>query len=390
MSAELIGARIKAKREELEFTQEAVTRQLGFSDRQTLSAIETGERRVTAEELLRFAEVLAAPLDYFTDPFLLAGEGKFSWRQAGVPKAKLDDYEQASGRLIAAFRTLGSQLGRKPRLLRPTLGLTKASTYEDAIDAGERFAEEFKLGPVPAIRLAGVMEQNLGILVLMVDAIPGLSGAACRLPELDAVLINRWEVAGRRHYDLAHELFHILTWDSMPPEHVEDTTRPIRGRVEQLADSFASAVLMPSAVLQTAAAWEGLDEAALVAQLNQTADALRVTSVALKWRLVSCGRLAKVRAQRVDDSRLRHNGRQVDRKAAGKGAAKTRTAVGTHEPGQAEGVPPLFSKPFMQLVAQALDEGRVSTRRLASILGVTVDDLEDAFTAHGVAVEVGL
>ncbi len=68
------------------------------------------------------------------------------------------------------------------------------------------------------------MERKLGIFVLMVDAIDGISGAACRLPELDVVLINRHEVAGRRNFDLAHELFHILTWDTMPPEHAEEAT----------------------------------------------------------------------------------------------------------------------------------------------------------------------
>ena len=66
------------------------------------------------------------------------------------------------------------------------------------------------------------MERELGILVVMVDSERGISGAACRLPELDAVLIARHEVAGRRHFDLAHELFHILTWDAMPPEHFEE------------------------------------------------------------------------------------------------------------------------------------------------------------------------
>ena len=38
------------------------------------------------------------------------------------------------------------------------------------------------------------------------------------------MLINRDEVPGRRHFDLAHELFHILTWDAMPPDHVEEAT----------------------------------------------------------------------------------------------------------------------------------------------------------------------
>ena len=67
----LIGARIKALREQRELTQDSVARLFGFKDRQTVSAIETGDRGVTAEELLLAVEKLGAPLEYFTDPFLL-------------------------------------------------------------------------------------------------------------------------------------------------------------------------------------------------------------------------------------------------------------------------------------------------------------------------------
>ena len=59
----------------------------GFNDRQTVSAIETGARRVTAEELVLAVERLGAPLEYFTDPFPLVGEGRSSWRQSGVCRA---------------------------------------------------------------------------------------------------------------------------------------------------------------------------------------------------------------------------------------------------------------------------------------------------------------
>ncbi len=53
-----------------------------------------------------------------------------------------------------------------------------------SIAAGERFAAQHDLGDVPARRLAQVMQADFAILVLMVDAIEGVSGAACRLPEL--------------------------------------------------------------------------------------------------------------------------------------------------------------------------------------------------------------
>jgi transcriptional regulator with XRE-family HTH domain len=50
MAIPFIGTRIKALREQKGLSQEELARALGFKDRQTLSAIETGERRVTAEE----------------------------------------------------------------------------------------------------------------------------------------------------------------------------------------------------------------------------------------------------------------------------------------------------------------------------------------------------
>lgn len=359
----IIGVRIKALRDQRKLSQEAVTDLFGFKDRQTLSAIETGERRVAADELLRAAEIFGVPLDYFTDPFLLAGEGRFSWRQTGVSSEQLHNYETEAGRFIAAFRVLGQQVGNKAPLLKQALGLTKQSTYEDAIAAGERFAAEFGLGDVPALRLAEVMER-LGMLVLMVDPIEGVSGAACRLPELDVVLINRRETPGRRHFDLAHELFHILTWEQMPPEHSEEAMPKKRSRVEQLADNFASAVLMPAAVLDRFGNWADLAGKALAKRLNEVADELLVTAQALRWRLVGMGRISRANSDEVSDEALRNNGRS--------------------KPAKQE-LPPLFSQPFVKIVAAALEEGKTSMRRVAAILGVTIDDLGELFAAHGVA-----
>lgn len=114
--------------------------------------------------------------------------------------------------------------------------------------------------------------------------------------------------------------------------------------------------------------WAGLDSDALATKLNDVAEELGVTSVALKWRLVAAQRLAKAVAQAVDDARLQYNGRS---------AAQRET-------------PPLFSKPFVELLAQALDQGQLSARRAASLLGLAVDDLEAVFGAHGVDIEIGL
>ena len=358
---QVIGTRIRALRRERGLSQDGLARVFGFKDRQTVSAIETGMRRVTASELLLAVEKLNVPLEYFTDPFRLDGEALFSWRQSGVGRSELGEYERTAGRWIGAYRVLAAQVGRRAPLMRQALGLTKLSRFEDAVDAGERFVAEFELGVVPAQRLAAAMQDELGILVLMVDAYQGISGAACRLPEFDAVLIARGEVAGRRNFDLAHELFHILTWEAMPPEHTEEASDFGGNRVEQLANNFSAAVLMPKAALGSFGDWGRLDMDGLIARLNATADELCVTSSALRWRLVVLRELTKGQARAIPEAALRNNGRED-----------------SSEP------PPLFSRPFVEVMAKAIDQGHVSVRRAAALVGLTIEDLEELFAAHGV------
>lgn len=101
------------------------------------------------------------------------------------------------------------------------------------------------------------IERELDIPVLFVDTVDtadgqSISGATCHLEEMGVILINRNENEARRFFDLAHELFHALTWDAMKPDHRESNSVEERNkgkRIEQLANSFAAALLMPSAAL---------------------------------------------------------------------------------------------------------------------------------------------
>jgi len=368
MTTGLIGRRIKALREERRLSQERVAEIFGFRDRQTVSAIETGARRVTAEELLLAVERLDVPIEYFTDPFLLAGEGRFSWRQTGADAERLEACEQNAGRWIAAFRTLAPQVGYQTPLMRRSLGLTRRARFEDAMSAGERFVNEFDLGEVPAVSLVDVMERELGILVLMIDTERGISGAACRLPELDTVLIARREVIGRRHFDLAHELFHILTWDAMPPEYSEEVMETGGNRAEQLTNNFAAAVLMPAFTLARYGSWSDLAPDRLIERLNAVANELLVTASALKWRLVALGELKPAVARSLPDAALRNN----------------RPDVAGNAP------PALFSRPFMEVLGLAIEGGCISVRRVAGLLDLSLEDLANLFTAHDVRCAIDL
>jgi hypothetical protein len=47
-------------------------------------------------------------------------------------------------------------------------------------------------------------------------------------------------------------------------------------------------------------------------------------------------------------------------------------------------LPALFSKRFVEVIARAIDEGRVAVRRVSYLLGLSIDDLADLFAVHGV------
>ena len=237
-----------------------------------------------AEELVLAVERLDAPLDYFTDPFRLAGEGRFSWRHTGPGADRLTEYEREAGRSIAAF------------------------------------------------------------------------------------LIARHEVEGRRHFDLAHELFHILTWDAMPPQRSEEARERGGSRVEQLANNFAAALLMPTSTLERFGSWANLADDRLVARLNAAADELQVTSSALRWRLVALGELRADVACSLPGADLVNNGRRDPRGRA----------------------PAPFSRPFLEVLGLAIDGGHVSVRRLADLLDRTVEDLADLFAEHGLERKLAL
>ncbi len=364
---DLLSRRFRLARERAGLTQAQLSEKLGFKDRQTVAAIEAGKRKLSAEELVRAMQVLGVDLDYFTDPLRLVGEGHFNWRaRRDSDPSFLQAFEDKAGRWIATYRYLCKR--ETASALKPRLPLTERSTYEEARAAAEALAREWDLGEIPALHLEARLRERIGALVLYVEAPEAVSGAACLLPEISTILINRREPEGRRHYDLAHEVFHLLTWEQMPPEHYEgEIPRGGKGRrVEQLADNFASALLMPERTLTPR--WHGRGSVDIHGWLNETATELLVTAMALKWRLVQLGWLTKADLLDIQDNRLVANGR----------------------PRNEQPVPKLFSAEFVQCLHDAVLKGTISVRRSASLLDMTLHDLADLFQAYGYPVPFDL
>ena len=137
-------------------------------------------------------------------------------------------------------------------------------------------------------------------------------------------------------------------------------------RVEQLADNFASALLLPERTLLPL--WESRGRRDIHNWLNDTASALLVTSQALKWRLVQLEWLGRADLMELDDSRLTANGR----------------------PKREQPVPLLFSAEFVERLHAGLGRGDLSVRRGAELLGLTIDGLASLFRERQLTVPFDL
>jgi Zn-dependent peptidase ImmA (M78 family) len=272
----------------------------------------------------------------------------------------LDDFENRARGWIATYRTLLQRAGVPTSHLACKLQLRSDSTFEEAHAAAEDLRREWGMGEVPAAVLVSAIEREMGARVLFVDAPRNVSGAAVYLPGLPVILVNRTEAPGRRNFDIAHELFHLLTWDAMTPERVEREGRS-RGkgnRVERLAENFAGALLMPASVIR--AKWDRRGEMDLPAWLISVASTLGVTAVALKWRLVVLGILSRAEADGLADRRLASNGDK-----------------------SADTPPLLFDRELVARVHDAVEEGYLSFRRAMGILGTTPQAFRDLCAAYG-------
>jgi Zn-dependent peptidase ImmA (M78 family)/transcriptional regulator with XRE-family HTH domain len=358
-----IGRRIQAAREARGLTQAELGRRLGIASHQSVSELEQGNRRLQPDELVKLAEVLDRDIDYFIDPFSLAEEAQYSWRRApGMPEESVTAFSARADRLVALLRwlRLSDENARDP--LKSTLRLSDQSSFEAAHRAGELLVDKLGLGPVPAEQLLEKVEQRLDIPVLFVDIGDknAISGATVHLSDFTCILINRNEPPARRTFDLAHELFHVLTWEVMPPAFSESNAIEIQGagrakRIEQMANRFAASLLMPRTLIE--AKLTGIDVSKLE-ELRALATYFGVSPSALAWRLFSLQRISSA-------------------------TRDTLKSAPTALEQQSNPQPKPYSGRFISLLARALNEGRLSPRKGAKLLGLNLDEFDSLFAQYG-------
>lgn len=109
----LVGVRLATPRKLRKLTQSDVARVLGLKSHQIVSNIENGTRPMKGAEMMALIDNYGITPKYLTDPFRLAGEGKFCWRKSQCSTEALAAYQGPAGTWLASYRALS-----RPRAVR--------------------------------------------------------------------------------------------------------------------------------------------------------------------------------------------------------------------------------------------------------------------------------
>jgi Zn-dependent peptidase ImmA (M78 family) len=170
-----------------------------------------------------------------------------------------------------------------------------------------------------------------------------------------AVLLNGRSVYWRRNYDLAHELFHLLTWSifrvkSEKPNEIE----------EKLANSFASNLLMPEESLkQRVAALVDKQEQAPLDRVDDLAREFGVSLDAMVYRISTLF--------------------QIKKKDTEQYLAVAKQLAKVHKPRESD-KPETLPARYCDLAQRALRDGRLSLMQFAKYMGISYKKAQEYLT----------
>ena len=278
-----IGARLKIAREAIGYTLNKVEKESGIGA-SSLSEFETGKREPKFSQLSNLAEIYKRSIDFFfTDKLIV--ENIMLWRRNPDIEEKKAT-EAAFCQLCQQYRRL-EVIMNEARDAELPYSKTRAESFgfPQADQLAEKVRNEFQLGDIPSASLKQTLEEKYYIKIFHLSF---TGGAISTISEEfgPATLLNKDSKPWVRNYDLAHELFHLLTWNIFNHnglQHIEPSSFE-----EQLANAFASKLLLPTDPIKKRI--EGAmskDRRIGTDALVEIAREFGVSLEALMWRLVS-------------------------------------------------------------------------------------------------------
>ncbi len=242
MANKELAARLKQIRGSLNLKLTEAAEKIGFPSYQTLSSIENGEREVKASELSKFSKAYYCSIEKLLGKTDIEPAVSFIWRNS--PKERKNEIEREILYQCEKYSMLENLLNITKRESFLKVSLEDISTNYKVEVLANNISTLLGLGRRPAFTLQKVLEQDYGIKILCYPFIDGSAVSTVNTSIGNIIVINSHEVPWRQNYDLAHELFHLITWDAVI-ENQMYTNDEYNEEIEKKANLFASILLLP-------------------------------------------------------------------------------------------------------------------------------------------------
>jgi len=344
-----IGPKLKYARERVKLTGLHVREKTGIGE-SSLSEFENGKREPSISQLNKLAKLYRRSLSFFLSEDPIPQEVVL-WREQ--PTENAEDLEGWFLRLCEQYHNLEvwcdeQETDHLPKIDHITDVKTFANSHAEQL--AKKVRDTLQLGDRPGQTLLRVLEECCHVKVFHLDFEPS-GTAACTVSDTygAAILLNSNNARWRRNHDLAHELFHLLTWYIFRSPDDDGLSKSSETE-EKFASCFASNLLMPTETTRLAVNEHLKNGRVLLEDLFDVARQFDVSVESLLWRLVYLFKDRDEQTTRQDITR-----------------AKSLALL--LEDRQQES-PPQWPARYRALAIKALRHGNISIGRFAEYLSV--------------------
>lgn len=319
----------------------------------SLSEFENGKREPSLSQLQKLAEVYRRSVSFFLSDGPVPAEPAVLWRLR--PSKDAEEIEVRFLRLCEQYHNLEVWCDELiPSCLPRATGNAATFHFRHAKALAKEVRDHLQLGDRPGQSLLRVLEEVCAVKVFHLPFEPSGTAASTKSDAWGtAVLLNSVNKRWRRNFDLAHELFHLLTWELF--RHSADASSTVASEMEErLANCFASHVLMPEEILRLTVEQYLTDAKGTlpVDAIFNIARQFDVSAEALMWQIHHLFR------SRADTDVTK---RQIEQVKA--------FAPLFEERDHSE--PPIWPVRYQALAAKAFRRGELSTGRFAEYLNIS-------------------
>jgi Zn-dependent peptidase ImmA (M78 family)/transcriptional regulator with XRE-family HTH domain len=340
-----VSDRLKYARERAKLTLSEVKAQTGIGE-SSLSEFENGKRTPSLSQLHALANAYKRTFSFFLAESPISPE-VILWRKRAPNGA--EKIEALFWQLCERYHNLEvwTEDVRTTYLPESKVGADDFG-YREATALARNVRHVLQLGDHPGPSLLPVLEEVCGVKVFHLVFEPSGTAASAKSNRFGAaILLNSQNKRWRRNFDLAHELFHLLTWGNLTPSSdvAEDDDK-----IEKLATCFARNLLMPADSVRAAIDSRLSGGKLRYESLFDIAREFDVSVEALIWHMSFIYSLPKEQSETM------------------LAAAKS---WGPLLEDRVDSPPPPFPERYRALAVQALHRGEISVGQFAEYLGIS-------------------